>query len=82
MYNVKKKKQNHPGYTEWNANHIYSLNHAASSGAMESAGVVKIFNRSVEKNDLIYKYYLGDGDFSVYNDVLNNNPYRKFQIEP
>ena len=69
-----KKKQNHPGYSEWKANHICPLNHAASSGAMESAEVVKIFNRSVEKNDFIYKYYLGDGDSSAFNDVLNSNP--------
>jgi len=31
---------------------------------------------------LIYKYYLGDGDSSSYNDVVKSNPYGAFGIEP
>ena len=68
-------KENQTGYSEWKANHICSLNHTGSSGAMESSGAVEIFSRSVLKNDLIYKYYLGDGDSSSFNDVVRSKPY-------
>ena len=43
---------------------------------------MKIFNSSIEKNDLVCKYNLGDRDLTAFNDVLNSNPYGKFQIEP
>lgn len=52
-----------------------------SSGAMEGSGAVKIFNRSVEKNDLIYKYYLGDGDSSSYGNVVARKPNEAYGIE-
>lgn len=76
------KNESKPGYQAWKANHICSLNHTTSSGAMEGSGAVKIFNRSVEKNDLIYKYYLGDGDSSSYGNVVASKPYEAYGIEP
>ena len=53
-------------------------NHTGSSGSMESAGMVTMFNRSLESN-LRYTTYIGDGDSSVetalktevaYGDVI------------
>lgn len=39
-------------------------NHTGSSGSMEAAGLVKIFNRSLDDN-LRYTTFVGDGDSSV-----------------
>ena len=72
---------NHPMYNCWKANHKCHLNHSKSSGAMEGAGVVEIFSRSVNNYGVIYKYYLGDGDSSSFNDVINSKPYSKYGVE-
>ena len=48
---------------------------------MESAGAVKIFNRSIEKNNLIYNEYLGDGDTSSFKDVIESDPYKDLNIK-
>ena len=53
-----------------------------SSGAMESAGAVATFSSSVEKHNLIYSSYLGDGDTSAFNDVLEANPNKDYGILP
>ena len=39
-------------------------NHVGSSGSMEAAGMVQMFNRSLNSS-LRYKTYIGDGDSSV-----------------
>ena len=49
---------------------------------MESAGSVSIFNRSITKNNTIYKEYLGDGDTSSFNDVKKADPYKEQRIVP
>ena len=41
-------------YNCWNVEHNCDINHVKSSGAMESAGAVNIFKRSVNINNLIY----------------------------
>ena len=46
------KRQDDPNYNEWKNNHNCHINHAKSSGAMETAGVVTIFKRSLDKNKL------------------------------
>lgn len=57
-------KKDTPEYNRWKADHVCHINHTKSSGAMEAAGATKMFNRSVEKNNLTYSEYLGDGDTS------------------
>ena len=47
---------------------------------MEAAGAVTIFKRSLEKNNLRYVSYIGDGDTSSYNEVHNSKPYGDFEI--
>ena len=69
-------------YQLWHATHIFNLNHTKSSGAMESAGAVEIFQRSVDKNKLVYNEYLGDGDTSSFKDVVTSKPYEKYDIDP
>jgi hypothetical protein len=75
-------KTDSPEYAEWRASHICEINHIGSSGAMESAGAISIFNRSVEKNNLIYAEYLGDGDTSSFKDVVDSEPYKEYSVIP
>ena len=42
---------------------------------MESAGVLQIYKRSVEKRCLRYTKYLGDGYSKSFQDIVNANPY-------
>ena len=69
------KRKNDSEYNEWNLNHKCLANHDKASGVMESAGAVKMFARSIEKNKLRYTSYIGDGDTSSFNDVINSKPY-------
>ena len=55
------KKKGTQAYDIWKSEHVCAINHEKSSGAME--GAVKMFDRFIDKNNLIYKEYLGDGDF-------------------
>ena len=75
-------KKETPEYQLWKAMHNCSINHIKSSGSMESAGVINIFNRSVEKNSIIYHEYLGDGDSSSFKEVIESEPYKAYNIVP
>jgi hypothetical protein len=52
-----------------------------SSGAMETFGAKKIFERSEKNRGLQYTKYLGDGDSKAYKAVCEMNPYFGIQIE-
>lgn len=79
MWNSKKGT---PAYQCWLLDHECEINHSASSGSMESVGAVIMFKRSIEKNNCIYKEYLGDGDTSSFIDVTKANIYKDHNIEP
>ena len=49
-----KKHRGSPAYNRWKADHICHISHTKSSGAMEAAGALEIFSRSIEKHNLIY----------------------------
>lgn len=68
-------------YNDWKQNHHCQANHFKSSGAMEGAGAVTIFNRSINKNKLRYVSYIGDGDTSSYAEVVASNPYGNIEVE-
>ena len=74
------KRQDDPNYNEWKNNHNCHINHTKSSGAMEAAGAVTIFKRSLDKHKLRYVLYIGDGDTSSFNKVNNSKPYGYFEI--
>eukprot|EP00794_Sanderia_malayensis_P002423 gene2423-2792_t len=77
-----KTRTNDPGYAAWYAHHACQSNHNRSAGAMESAGAVMMFRRSIEKHQLRYTSYIGDGDSSSYGDVASSQPYGEgIQIE-
>ena len=47
--------------------HDCQANFAGLSGSMDAAGIVTIFQRSVEKHGLWYTDFLGDGDSKAHN---------------
>ena len=49
---------------------------------MEGAGAIEMFCSSVDRHKLIYNEYIGDGDTSSFNEVVNAKPYEKFSITP
>ena len=59
-----------------------SINHIKSSGSMESAGAINIFNRSVEKNSIMYHECLGVGNSSSFKEVIEFEPYKAYNIVP
>ena len=50
-------------------------NHTGSSSSMESCGALNVFQRSVERYNLKYEYYPGDGDSSSFQSVEEAKPY-------
>ena len=71
---------------EWSRNHelFCEINHKGSSGSMEKEGVVEMFLRSIDKHNLKYAEYIGDGDphsFGAVKQELENKYGDKYQIE-
>lgn len=56
-------------------------NFSGSSGAMEVAGAVNIFQRSTDQYAVRYLEYLGDGDSKAYSAVCESMPYGNTTIE-
>ena len=68
------KKTNRPAYDEWFSKHDCKINHIGSAGAMEVVGAKRIFERSIEKHNLRYTKYLGDGDSKSFTSVKSTYP--------
>ena len=47
------------------------INHEGSSGAMEKEGAITMFTRSIDKHNMRYTVYVGDGDTSSFGAVKN-----------
>ena len=60
-------------YKNWYSNHEEhcEVNHKGSSEAMEKEAAVKMFLRSMEKHQLVYTTYVGDGDSSSFSEVAD-----------
>lgn len=69
------KKKDTPEYESWKNEHECNINHTGSSGAMEAAGALEIFNSSVAKFSLRYAHFIGDGDSSSFRTVALSKPY-------
>ena len=70
--NMQAKKSTEPQvYENWYAKHksICKLNHKGSSPVMETVGAETIFTRSVDKHNLYYTSFYGDGDSKAYPAV-------------
>ena len=61
--------------------HKCPLNHTGSSGMMESNGILECFESSVEKRQLRYLTYIGDGDTKSYQNVVAADPYPGYPIK-
>lgn len=46
-----------------------------------NTGAVEMFNRSIEKNNIIYSEYLGDGDTASFKEVVLADPYKDFGLK-
>ena len=57
--------------------HECSINHDGSAVSMEAKGVVECFSTSIEKYNLQYTEYLGDGDSKSYKDVSHRQKYEQ-----
>ncbi|XP_054259250.1 uncharacterized protein LOC128983994 [Macrosteles quadrilineatus] len=66
--NSRKKRQDHICYK----------NYTGPSTGMESSVIVEGFKRSEEDYGLIYKYYIGDGDSSVFARIQEGCQYGRF----
>ena len=62
-------------YDNFVKEHNCPINHHGSAGAMESVGIVNIFERSVADLQLCFTTFVGDGDSKAYPAILNANPY-------
>ena len=67
-------------YNVWKAAHKCPINCKGSSEAMESAGAVEIFKRSIPFLNLRFTGYIGDGDSNSYASVVASAPYDGFDI--
>ncbi|XP_046850412.1 uncharacterized protein LOC124443906 [Xenia sp. Carnegie-2017] len=70
-------KQGTEEFVHWWEEHQHSChaNFEGSSGAMEAAGCLQIFQRSVEQYALGYVDFLGDGDSKAYNEIKEASVY-------
>ena len=73
----KKHEEDTPENLAWQADHKTKCkaNFQGSAPAMEPAGALKIFERSVESNKLRYTEFFGDGDsesYGVVKEVYNS----------
>eukprot|EP00112_Aurelia_sp_Birch-Aquarium-sp1_P019844 Seg4999.1 transcript_id=Seg4999.1/GoldUCD/mRNA.D3Y31 product="hypothetical protein" protein_id=Seg4999.1/GoldUCD/D3Y31 len=76
-----KGKENSEAYQQWQIEHDCQINHKESSGSMESAGAVQMFERSVPFLNLRYTGYIGDGDSKAHLSVVEAAPYGDEEIK-
>jgi len=75
------KKKDSPHYQAWKDNHVCYISHKGSASSLETSGTVAIFKRSVEKRNLQYTTFIGDGDSSSYPTVVGADPYHGKEIK-
>ena len=54
-----------------------SINHKGSSDSLESAGAINIFQRPTNNHKLRYNNYIGDGDSSSFNKIVQSKLYKE-----
>lgn len=77
-----KRKEGTEEFQEWWEGHQHQChsNFEGSSGAMDAAGCVAIFERSVEQYGLRYTEFLGDGDSKAFNLVTEKDVYEDVKV--
>ena len=72
---VWEKRKGTDEYEKFKKTHDCPINHIGSAAAMETVGVKKIYERSVETLNLRYMMYIGDGDSKAYPSIQLAQPY-------
>ena len=63
-------KQNDPSaYAQWRNSHICEFIYVGTARGMETEGAKRVFQRSIERHNLHYVEYLGNGDNKKYLSV-------------
>ena len=75
VFQIRNKKNGSPEYDVWKTEHKCSINHKGSASSLETAGAIEIFQRSINNHKLRYNNYIGDGDSSSFNKVVQSKPY-------
>jgi len=77
-----KQKINDAEFEEWYETHKdqCSVNHEGSAEKMEVNSIVEIFKRSIEKYNIQYRNYIGDGDSKTYTGIVNAHPYGALEV--
>ena len=80
---INTRKEGTQEYDEWWESHKSECqkNFQGSSGAMDPAGCVSIFKRSVEKNDMRYTNFLGDSDSKAFKQLQEDKVYGEKTIK-
>ena len=68
-------------FKRWKLDNSCCVNHTKSAGTMESAGALKIINRSIATNNMRYTSYLGDGNSKSFSDIMKADPYPGYLIQ-
>ena len=78
----KLKKMDPLAFDVWKASHDCTLNYCGSAPGMEVTGAKRIFSRSIEKSNLRYVNFYGDGDgksFASIKDIYEGITVRKLE---
>ena len=74
MPEMAKKRVNDVKYPEWKTSHQCKINHTGSANSMETAGALRMFERSLVSRGLKYKNMPDNGDSSAYYNILESKP--------
>ena len=82
--NIRKLKDDNVALEIWKNGHETKckLNHQGSAPAMEPVGTERIFSRSIEKRQLRYTGFYGDGDskaFAMVEHIYEDNVVIKYE---
>ena len=73
-----RREQEPEGYSRFLTEHKShcQANYNGTSQSMESSAAIEMWGRSIEKNQLMYETYIGDGDSSSFKNLLKSDPYK------
>ena len=63
------KQKDPSAYAQWRNSHICEFNYVGTARGMETEGAKRVFQRSIERHNLHYVEYLGNGDNKSYLSV-------------
>lgn len=70
-----KRDRTTASFRRWQQTHQCSLDHEGSSGSMEAEIIKDCFHSSLQKYNLRYTGFVGDGDTNTFKKVQESKPY-------